>query len=69
MDFQGIISGIERSGVTSVRAIAEELNRQGISAPRGGSWHPTSVARLLNRLPHVACPKNCSPLTSNTKAR
>src|SRR3954463_9542840 len=32
---QGIITGIKRSGITSVRAIAEELNRQGINAPRG----------------------------------
>jgi hypothetical protein len=29
--------------------MAEELNRQGINAPRGGTWHPTGVARLLNR--------------------
>ena len=50
MDFQGIIDGIKRSGVTSVRAITEELNRQGISAPRGGEWHPTAVSRLLARL-------------------
>ena len=54
MDLQGIIAGIKRSGILSVRAIAEELNRQGISAPRGGEWHPTAVARLLNRLPKVA---------------
>src|SRR6476646_524163 len=31
----GIIHGIKREGITSVRAITEELNRQGISAPRG----------------------------------
>jgi DNA invertase Pin-like site-specific DNA recombinase len=54
MDLQGIISGIKRIGITSVRAIAEELNRQGIHSPRGGSWHPTAVARLLNRIPQVA---------------
>jgi DNA invertase Pin-like site-specific DNA recombinase len=50
LDLQGIIEGIKRSGVTSVRGIAAELNRQGLSAPRGGAWHPTAVARLLNRL-------------------
>ena len=54
MDLQGIIESIKRSGITSVRAIAEELNRHDISAPRGGSWHPTAVARLLNRLPLTA---------------
>jgi DNA invertase Pin-like site-specific DNA recombinase len=53
-NLQGIIAGIKRSGTTSVRAIAEELNRQGVNAPRGGEWHPTAVARLLNRLPKTA---------------
>jgi hypothetical protein len=53
-DLQGIIEGIKRSGVSSVRAITDELNRQGISAPRGGVWHPTAVTRLLNRLPRNA---------------
>src|ERR1700758_3152034 len=47
MDLQGIIETMKRSGITSVRAIAEELNRQGINSPRGGAWHPTGVARLL----------------------
>ncbi len=47
---QAIIAGMRHSGITSVRTIADELNRQGIGAPRGGSWHPTAVARLLNRL-------------------
>jgi DNA invertase Pin-like site-specific DNA recombinase len=51
MGLRGIIEGIRRSGITSVRAIAEELNRQGIIAARGGPWHATAVARLLNRLP------------------
>src|SRR4029077_9786051 len=50
IDLQGIIEGIRRSGVTSIRGIAEELNRQGIAAPRGDTWHPTAVARLINRL-------------------
>jgi DNA invertase Pin-like site-specific DNA recombinase len=53
-DLKGIIEGIKRSGIMSVRAITEELNRQGINAPRGGAWHPTGVARLLNRLPRIA---------------
>jgi DNA invertase Pin-like site-specific DNA recombinase len=54
MGLQGIIDGIKRSGITSVRAITDELNRQGITAPRGGDWHPTAVARLLSRLPKTA---------------
>jgi DNA invertase Pin-like site-specific DNA recombinase len=51
IDLQGIIEGIKQSGTASVRAITDELNRQGIGASRGGLWHPTAVARLLNRLP------------------
>jgi DNA invertase Pin-like site-specific DNA recombinase len=51
IDLQGIIETIKLSGTSSVRAITDELNRQGISSPRGSVWHPTAVARLLNRLP------------------
>jgi DNA invertase Pin-like site-specific DNA recombinase len=50
LDLQGIIESIKRAGITSVRGITSELNRQSISAPRGDTWHPTAVARLLNRL-------------------
>jgi DNA invertase Pin-like site-specific DNA recombinase len=50
VDLHGIIGSIKRSGVTSVRGVADELNRQGISAPRGDIWHPTAVARVLKRL-------------------
>jgi DNA invertase Pin-like site-specific DNA recombinase len=54
IDLQGLVEGIKQSGSSSVRAITDELNLQGISAPRGGVWHPTAVARLLNRLPRSA---------------
>jgi hypothetical protein len=37
-------------GFTSVRAIAAQLNERGVLTARGGSWHPTSAARLLSRL-------------------
>lgn len=50
LDLNGIIANFRQSGVTSVRAIAAELNQQGIAAPRGGLWHPTAVVRLLERL-------------------
>ena len=50
MNLQGIVEGIKRSGITSVRGVTEELNRQGTNASRGGEWHPTAVARLLSRL-------------------
>jgi DNA invertase Pin-like site-specific DNA recombinase len=47
---QDIVDDLRKQGVTSVRAVAEELNAKGILTPRGGSWHPTSVARLFSRL-------------------
>ena len=40
---------IQRSGATSLREIAEALNARGISAPRGGQWHATSVRNVLAR--------------------
>jgi DNA invertase Pin-like site-specific DNA recombinase len=49
-DLQAIVADIRRSGVTTVRSIADELHVRGIPAPRGETWHPTAVARLLNRL-------------------
>ena len=49
-DLKAIVDDIRRSGITSVRGIAEELHVRGIRAPRGDTWHPTAVSRLLNRL-------------------
>jgi DNA invertase Pin-like site-specific DNA recombinase len=34
----------------SQRAIADELNRLGVQAPRGGAWHLPTVQRVLARL-------------------
>ena len=34
---------------TSLRRIAEALNARGISAPRGGQWHATSVRNVMAR--------------------
>ena len=52
-DLRVIVEDIRRSGITSVRGIADELHARGIRAPRGDTWHPTAVARLLNRLQGV----------------
>ena len=45
-----IIRELRAAGITSVRAIAAELNERKVVTARGGEWHPTSVARLLARL-------------------
>jgi len=50
VNLQAIIEDIRDHGIMSIRDIAEELNERGILTPRGGSWHPTSAARLLSRL-------------------
>ena len=42
-DLMGIIEGINRAAITSVRAVTEELNRQGIKAPRGGGLASNSL--------------------------
>jgi len=49
-DLRDIIGDIREHGITSIRGIAAELTLRGINTPRGGKWHPTSVARLLKRL-------------------
>jgi len=49
-DLRGIVDDIRRSGVSTVRGIARELHSRGVRAPRGETWHPTAVARLLTRL-------------------
>ena len=38
------------AGFVSQRALTDELNRRGIPTARGGSWHRTTVARVLIRL-------------------
>lgn len=49
-DLRVVVDDIRDGGTTSIRAIAAELNRRGIRTPRGRSWYPTSVQRLLSRL-------------------
>jgi hypothetical protein len=38
------------AGFISQRALSDELNRSGIPTPLGGSWHRTSLMRMLTRL-------------------
>lgn len=45
-----VVAELQAEGRGSVREIAKALNERGISAPKGGKWHATSVARLLRRL-------------------
>ncbi len=45
----GIVLPLRDANAT-LRDIAAALNGAGLKTPRGGQWHPTSVARLIERL-------------------
>ena len=49
-DLATVIREITGKGDSSLRGLASGLNQIGIPAPRGGEWHPETVARLLRRL-------------------
>jgi DNA invertase Pin-like site-specific DNA recombinase len=44
-----VIRAIQRSGATSLHAIADALNARGITTPRGGAWYAKSVSNVLAR--------------------
>ena len=44
-----VISELQHSGAMSLRKLASGLNARGVTAPRGGSWTPMTVARVLAR--------------------
>ena len=46
-DLMPLIEEIRQQGVTSLRAIAVELNRRSIPATRGGEWTAVQVQRTL----------------------
>jgi DNA invertase Pin-like site-specific DNA recombinase len=44
-----VLRAVRSEGATTLRSIAQALNRRGIKSPRGGTWYPSSVANLLSR--------------------
>ena len=42
-----IIAEIQKSGATTLRAIAEALNARGVATPRSGRWHAMSVRNAI----------------------
>lgn len=42
-----VIREIQKSGVSTFSAIAEELNRRNVPTQRGGRWWPASVRKIL----------------------
>lgn len=51
IDLAPTIAELRRSGASTLRALAQELNGQGIPAARGGRWTASQVRRLLADLP------------------
>jgi hypothetical protein len=48
-DFVPVVADIRAAGYSSLRDIANELNRRGMLTRRGGRWHLSSVRNLLRR--------------------
>jgi len=44
-----VLRAVRSEGATTLRSIAQALNRRGIKSPRGGTWYPSSIANLLSR--------------------
>ncbi len=44
-----IIATIQAAGITSARAIADELNARRVETARGGTWSGMQVSRILMR--------------------
>ena len=42
-----IIAEIQKTGATTLRAIADALNKRGVSTPRGRQWEAMSVKNAL----------------------
>ena len=49
-ELRDVVDEAHAKGCASLRQIAEHLNSQGFSTPRGGRWAPASVSRLLAQL-------------------
>lgn len=51
------IGGLRAEGYTTVRALAEELNRRDVPTAKGGSWHVPTVHHLLRRIEQLSVGK------------
>jgi hypothetical protein len=45
-----LIRAIRKSGVKTLRGIADALNRKRVATARGGKWHPSTVRSVLLRV-------------------
>ncbi|MGY0572402.1 recombinase family protein [Bradyrhizobium sp. RDM12] len=49
-DLTVVVQDIKAGGAVTLQSIADELNNREMMTPRGGKWHPSSVANLLRRI-------------------
>jgi DNA invertase Pin-like site-specific DNA recombinase len=50
VDLAPIVHELQAASITSLRGIADELNRRGIRTPRGCQWQAGQVSQLLARI-------------------
>jgi hypothetical protein len=48
-DLASLIVSLRSQRASTLRTMADELNRRGVKSARGGKWHPSSVANLISR--------------------
>jgi Recombinase len=63
------IHELRTAGFISRSALADELNRAGISTAHGGRWHRTTVTRILTRLGLVIWGKDARINNGQAKKR
>jgi DNA invertase Pin-like site-specific DNA recombinase len=49
-DLAPVFEELRAAGVATLHKLAAELNARGLPTPRGGRWHPSNVANVLQRL-------------------
>lgn len=49
-DLAPILAELRAAGATSLRSLAAGLNQTGIAPPRGATWSPMAVSRILARI-------------------
>lgn len=59
LKLSGLVAGFRAQGLTQ-RAMVDQLNTSGISAPRGGHWNLSQTQRLLGRLGSLQYSSNCA---------
>lgn len=59
-----IVRDLIRNGHTTLNSLGTELDRRGITPPRGGKWHPSQVSRMLGRILDIAAEEHATSCTS-----